>query len=229
MHKKTRKGEMMQKLARNHSLEAKREILYGVALEMRRPVFIEAVGSPSGRLINIVRMRAASETYGQVTRVRTSNPTVRPSKPRMSGRTGVLSGRLSYTRPDAKRGRPNASHWKMQKTEEKFAKINFPKVSCRIHMYNQLITQSNSFSKLSRDTREGSNFNQHKDFPVDRKFKWTTQLMQCVCVCVKTFPIRYDFHWYDKEQPDFLNKRENQWKISQKLNLITYYCLATLI
>jgi uncharacterized protein YcfL len=41
-------------------------------------------------------------------------------------------------------------------------------------------------------------------------------------VCVKTFPIRYDFHWYDKKQLDFLDKRENQWKISQKLNLITY-------
>jgi len=41
-------------------------------------------------------------------------------------------------------------------------------------------------------------------------------------VCVKTFPIRYDFNWYDKKQLDFLDKRENQWKISQKSNLITY-------
>jgi hypothetical protein len=60
---------------------------------------------------------------------------------------------------------------KMQKTEEKFPEINFPKVSSITHMYNQLITQSNSFSKLSRDIREYSDFNQHKDFPVDRKFK----------------------------------------------------------
>jgi hypothetical protein len=60
---------------------------------------------------------------------------------------------------------------KMQKTEEKCTEINFPKVSCKTHMYNQLITQSNSISKLSRDIRESSNFNQHKDFPVDRKFK----------------------------------------------------------
>jgi hypothetical protein len=59
MHKKTRKGEMMQKLVRNHSLEAKREILCGVALEMRRPIFIEAVGSLSRRFINIVWTRAA--------------------------------------------------------------------------------------------------------------------------------------------------------------------------
>jgi hypothetical protein len=29
-------------------------------------------------------------------------------------------------------------------------------------------------------------------------------------VCVKTFPKRYDFHSYDKKQPDFLDKRENQ-------------------
>jgi hypothetical protein len=53
--------------------------------------------------------------------------------------------------------------------------------------------------------------------------------MQCVCVFVKTFPIRYDFHWYDKKQPNFLDKRENQWKISQKSNLIQYKGLATLI
>jgi hypothetical protein len=50
---------MMQKLVRNHSLEAKREILCGVALEMRRPIFIEAVGSLSRRFINIVWTRAA--------------------------------------------------------------------------------------------------------------------------------------------------------------------------
>jgi hypothetical protein len=34
------------------------------------------------------------------------------------------------------------------------------------------------------------------------------------CVCVKTFPKRYEFNWYDKKQLDFLDKRENQWKIS---------------
>jgi hypothetical protein len=28
--------------------------------------------------------------------------------------------------------------------------------------------------------------------------------------CVQTFPIRYDYHRYDKEQPDSLDKRENQ-------------------
>jgi len=59
----------------------------------------------------------------------------------------------------------------MQKIEEIFAEINFPKVSYRTHMYNQLITQSNSISKLSRDTRESLDFNQQKDFPIDRKFK----------------------------------------------------------
>jgi len=46
--------------------------------------------------------------------------------------------------------------------------------------------------------------------------------MQCVCVCVKTFPKRYEFNWYDKKQLDFLDNRENQGKISQKSNLINY-------
>jgi hypothetical protein len=46
--------------------------------------------------------------------------------------------------------------------------------------------------------------------------------MQCVCVCVKTIPERYEFNWYDKKQLGFLDKRENQWKISQKSNLINY-------
>jgi len=41
-------------------------------------------------------------------------------------------------------------------------------------------------------------------------------------VCVKTYPTKYDLHWYDKKQPDFLVKREKQWKISQKSNLIAY-------
>jgi hypothetical protein len=44
----------------------------------------------------------------------------------------------------------------------------------------------------------------------------------CVCVCVKTFLKSYEFNWYDKKQLDFLDKRENQWNISQKSNLINY-------
>jgi hypothetical protein len=39
---------------------------------------------------------------------------------------------------------------------------------------------------------------------------------------MKTLPKRYDFHWYDKKQLDFLDSRENKWKISQKSNLIQY-------
>jgi hypothetical protein len=77
---------MMQKITRNHSLEAKREILCGVALEIRQPIFIEAVGSPSGRLINIVRTCAASKTCGQVAHVRTYRSTIRPSELHASGR-----------------------------------------------------------------------------------------------------------------------------------------------
>jgi hypothetical protein len=38
-------------------------------------------------------------------------------------------------------------------------------------MYNRLIKQSNNISKPSRDISESLEFNQHKDFPVDRKFK----------------------------------------------------------
>jgi hypothetical protein len=38
-------------------------------------------------------------------------------------------------------------------------------------MYNQLIKKSKSISKLHRDIKESLEFNQHKDFPVERKFK----------------------------------------------------------
>jgi hypothetical protein len=102
--------------------------------------------------------------------------------------------RSSERHPFGRRERPSGRFTlKKQKTEEKFAEINFPKVSCRTHMYNQLITQLNSISKLSRDISESSDFNQHKDFPADRKFN--RQLNSCnVCVCVKIFPIRYDYH-----------------------------------
>jgi len=40
-------------------------------------------------------------------------------------------------------------------------------------------------------------------------------------VC-EDFLKRYEFHWYDKKQPDFLNMRENPRKISEKSNLINY-------
>jgi hypothetical protein len=80
---------------------------------------------------------------------------------------------------------------KMQKIEENLQKLIF--LSCRTHMYNQLITQSNSISKLSRDIRESSDFNKLKDFPIDRKFKIDNST-HAMCVCVKTFPIRYDYH-----------------------------------
>jgi hypothetical protein len=32
----------------------------------------------------------------------------------------------------------------------------------------------------------------------------------------------FEVHWYNLKQLDFLNKRENQWNISQKSNLIFY-------
>jgi hypothetical protein len=41
-----------------------------------------------------------------------------------------------------------------------------------------------------------------------------------MCVYVKAFSIRYDVRWYDLKQMNFLNKREIQCWISQKLNFI---------
>jgi hypothetical protein len=38
-------------------------------------------------------------------------------------------------------------------------------------MYSQLIKKSDSMSKLCRDMKESLEFNQHKYFPVDRKFR----------------------------------------------------------
>jgi hypothetical protein len=32
----------------------------------------------------------------------------------------------------------------------------------------------------------------------------------------------FEIHWYGLKEPDFLDKRENQWKVSQKSNLIIY-------
>jgi hypothetical protein len=140
MHKKTREGEMVQKLARNDSLKAKREILCGVALEIRRPIFIEAVGSPSGRLINIVWMRAASKTCGLDAPVRASNLTVWPSKTRASGRLtlpsdrriGVSSGHLSYTRPDAKRGQLQTNNNEFRRITACFFLVLQPRENGRI-------------------------------------------------------------------------------------------------
>jgi hypothetical protein len=58
LHKKIKESEIMQKLARNRSLEAKGEILWGRE-KMKWPCFIEVVGSPFGQIINPVWMRVA--------------------------------------------------------------------------------------------------------------------------------------------------------------------------
>jgi hypothetical protein len=53
MHKRTKEGEIMQTISRNHSLEAKtEEKTEWNSSKMRRPGFLKPVGSPSGRLIN---------------------------------------------------------------------------------------------------------------------------------------------------------------------------------
>jgi hypothetical protein len=51
--------------------------------------------------------------------------------------------------------------------------------------------------------------NKHKNFPVDINFL-IVNLTHAMRVCVKAFSIRYEVHWFDLKQPDFLNKRENQ-------------------
>jgi hypothetical protein len=60
---------------------------------------------------------------------------------------------------------------KRQKLREKLAENIFPNISFKTCMYNQMIKQSDSISKLCRDIKESLEFNQHKDFPVDRKFR----------------------------------------------------------
>jgi len=50
LHKKDKRERANAKIARNRSLEAKGEILWGRE-KMRRPCFIEAVGSLSGRVL----------------------------------------------------------------------------------------------------------------------------------------------------------------------------------
>jgi hypothetical protein len=63
----------------------------------------------------------------------------------------------------------------------------------------------------------------YKDYPANRIMKITCSThAMCVCVCEDSVPTRFDFYKYGKKQPNFLNERENQWKISQKSNLITY-------
>jgi hypothetical protein len=64
-------------------------------------------------------------------------------------------------------------------------------------------------------------YNIYKDYP-------TTIIMEIACstqemrVCEDSFPTRFEFYNHDKKQPDFLDERENQCKISQKSILITY-------
>jgi len=62
-------------------------------------------------------------------------------------------------------------HTEKTEIKEKFAEIISLKVSFRTRMYNQLMKRSNSISKPSRGIRESSEFDQHKDFLVDIKFK----------------------------------------------------------
>jgi hypothetical protein len=58
------------------------------------------------------------------------------------------------------RGTVRTLHTKTpEKTEENFTEIKFSQVSVRTCMYNQLITQSESISKLNRDIKESCDFN----------------------------------------------------------------------
>jgi hypothetical protein len=72
---------------------------------MRRAgVFIDTVGSPSGRSINVVRTRAALGTCGQVPRVQTVLLTVRPVVAAcVRTQSGPVRTIGLHTRPDSKR------------------------------------------------------------------------------------------------------------------------------
>jgi hypothetical protein len=109
-------------------------------------------------------------------------------------------------------GRSTLKHQK--KIEENFTEIKFSQVSVRTCMYNQLITQSESISKLNRDIKEGC------DFPSHRKISNRQLNSLNARVCVKTlFPQGMTFNILTNSNQIFLDRRENKWKISQKSNL----------
>jgi len=85
----TKESEIMQKIERNRSLEAKGEILWGRE-KMRRLCFIEAVGSPS--------RRALPRKHGDRSRASGCNRTVRTTEPRLSGRNKRPSERFTLKR-----------------------------------------------------------------------------------------------------------------------------------
>jgi hypothetical protein len=73
-------------------------------------VYIDPVGSPSGRCNNVVQTKAALETSKQVVRVRTGNLTVRPLVAARVRTKSEPSRQLNSAGPDAKRDRPDTSH-----------------------------------------------------------------------------------------------------------------------
>jgi len=83
-------------------------------------------------------------------RVRTCNPTVQP----------FGAARLQTCNITVRTQRETVwtLHTEKAETEGKFAEIIFPKVNFKTRMYNQLIKQSNSISKLRRDIEESLEF-----------------------------------------------------------------------
>jgi hypothetical protein len=108
---------------------------------MRRPGFIEAVGSPSGRLINPVRTRVASEICGQVACVRTCNRTIRPTEPHPPGRKKKPFGCFKL---------------KKAKTEEKFEGTTyFLKVLRNVRVPDGYVSNISRCVKLKKHTISG--------------------------------------------------------------------------
>jgi hypothetical protein len=132
--------------------------------ERQSDIYIASVGPQSGRYIDVVRTRAASERSRLVTRVRTINFNCPPDtgsvrldvKQLLSERLSSISVRTSGNYL------PDAPHWNIRKIEENSQKSNFSQVSFRTRMYKPLITQSESISILNRDIKESWEINKHK-------------------------------------------------------------------
>jgi hypothetical protein len=102
MHKKTSRDN--SKDSRNYSQGAKKEIVWGMGKNAALWVYIASVGPPSGWCNNVVRMRAALGTCGQVARVQTGNITVRPKDAaRVRTQVGPVRTIGLHSRPDSKR------------------------------------------------------------------------------------------------------------------------------
>jgi hypothetical protein len=164
MHKKTRKGKIMPKACKKLLTRGQKKTFWWGREKVRQPGIYRACG------IDAVWMCATLEISRQVVHVRTSNLTVRSLVPHTSGREQNCLP--DWATPVQTPGETvQTLNTEKQKTEEKIAEFNFSQVSFWTRMYNPLIPQSRSITKLSKDIKESWVFNQHKYFLGHRKFK----------------------------------------------------------